>query len=71
MGGGAGGGGEGWGVGGAGGGGRAGGWGGWHCIFEGRYPLPKYSPCFSGLSASKFSLTAPYFLEVADHGPLK
>ena len=30
-----------------------------------------YRPHFSGLSAPEFSLTTPYFLEVADHHPLK
>ena len=32
-----------------------------HYLFEGSFPLPNYRPCFfSELSASKFSLTAPY-----------
>ena len=33
--------------------------GGGHCLFEGRYPLPNYRPCFSGLSV-------PLFLRVTD-----
>ena len=32
-----------------------------HCLFEGRYPLPNYRPCFLALSTRQFSLTVPYF----------
>ena len=38
-----------------------GGGGGGHCLFEGRYRLPNYRPCFLALSDPQFSLTAPYF----------
>ena len=44
-----------------GGGGARGGGGGGHCLFEGRYPLPNYRPCFLALSAPQFSLSAPCF----------
>ena len=38
-----------------------GGGGGGHCLFEGRYPPPNYSPIFFKVSAPKVSLTDPYF----------
>ena len=33
-----------------------GGGGGWHCLFEGNYPLPNYRP--------RYFFTAPYFTEL-------
>ena len=35
--------------------------GGGDCLFEGRYPLPNYRPCFSALSAHQSFFTSPYF----------
>ena len=51
------------------GGGGGGGGGGRHCLFEGKYLLPNYCPCFSVLSAPQFFLTAPLFLRVINHSP--
>ena len=42
-----------------------------HCLFEGRYPLPNYRPCFLALSGPQFSLTAPYFLGSQTTAPEK
>ena len=42
-------------------GGRGGGVFGGHCLFESRYSLPNYCPCFFEISTPKFSLTDPYF----------
>ena len=36
--------------------------GGGHCLFECKYPLPNYRPCFSVLSAGQSFFIAPYFL---------
>ena len=38
-----------------------GGVGGEHCLFKGRYPLPNYHLCFSGLSALPFFFYRPGF----------
>ena len=47
------------------------GWGGGgHCLFEGRYPLPNYRPCFSALAVPHSFFTAPYFWDSLTTAPL-
>ena len=44
--------------------------GGGHCLFEGRYPLPNYCPCFFGPVHPSVFFDRPLFLRVrADHLP--
>ena len=45
--------------------------GGGHCLFECRYPLPNYRPCFSTLSVPQSFFTATYFLRDTYHHSLK
>ena len=47
--------------------------GGGHCLFEGRYPLPNYCPCFSTSSFKKENIYFPWqkYLLPLESGNLK